>query len=76
MVGEVMPHLDLTRVSPGDRIIGNLPVNTVARLNQLGIQYWHLCIELTQELRGQELTADTLEQLGASIRPFQIIEGC
>ena len=71
-VDRLVPHLDPALLQPGDTVIGSLPVNLAAQVCAAGAAYWHLCLELPAELRGRELSADALEQLGARIEPFDI----
>lgn len=73
--GRLMTHLDLTRLSPGDRVIGTLPVNRIAELNQAGVTYWHLCLKLTLADRGRELSAARLRQLNAHLQAFNVTAG-
>ena len=68
----VVPHLDPARIQPGDTVIGSLPVNLAAQVCAAGAAYWHLSLTLPAGLRGQELTADDLDRLGAHIEPFDI----
>ncbi len=67
-----VPHLDPGFVQSGDTVIGSLPVNMAARVCAAGASYLHLSLELPVALRGQELSADDLESLGAHIQPFEI----
>ncbi len=71
-IDHFVPHLDLTLVQGGDTVIGSLPVNLAAQVCAAGAAYWHLCLELPAELRGSELSADVLRQIGATIAPFDI----
>lgn len=71
-VDRVVPHLDLALVQSGDKVIGSLPVNLAAQVCAKGAAYWHLSVELSAELRGRELSADELEQLGARLQAFDI----
>lgn len=68
----VVPHLDPTQVQPGDTVIGSLPVNLAAQVCASGAAYLHLALELPAGSRGQELTADDLERLGAQLESFEI----
>lgn len=72
-VDRLLPHLDPDQVQPGDTVIGSLPVNLAARVCAAGAAYWHLSLEVPVALRGQELTVDDMEQLGARLESFQII---
>lgn len=71
-VDVVEPHLDLALVQSNDKVIGSLPVNLAAQVCAKGAAYWHLSVELPAELRGRELSADELEQLGARLQPFDV----
>lgn len=68
----VMPHLDWTLIKPGDTVIGILPIHLAARVCAVGAHYLHLTLNLPAELRGQELSADHLEALGASLQAFEV----
>jgi CRISPR-associated protein Csx16 len=72
--GAHVSHLDTALVRSGDTVIGNLPLSVIARLQRAHAKYWHLCVEVTREDRGQELSADQLESLGACIRRFHVVE--
>ncbi len=71
-VDQVVEHLDIATIAPGDTVIGSLPVSLAADVCARGAAYLHLSLELPRELRGKELTASEMRQLGAKIRPFQI----
>lgn len=57
-------------IKPGDAVIGTLPINLVAEVNRLGGTYQHLSMDLPDEARGKELTADDMDQYGARLEPF------
>ena len=67
-----VPHLDIALVQPGDRIIGTLPVNLAAQVCARGAAYWHLALEMPAKQRGQELSAEDLQALGATLQQFHI----
>lgn len=70
----LLTHLhDVDFVCAGDIIVGTLPVNLIAKVNALGARYFHLNIPMPADLRGQELTADQLTQLGASLIEYSVI---
>ena len=77
IVGEpyvLLAHLhDVHLVCAGDIIVGTLPVNLIAQINALGARYFHLNIPMPADLRGQELTADQLTQLGASLIEYSVM---
>ena len=72
-VDQWVSHLDLGLVQPDDTVIGSLPVNLAALVCQRGARYLHLSLELSAHLRGQELSADQLEQLGAQLCQYQVL---
>lgn len=69
---EHLAHLDMARVLPGDTVIGNLSVHQAAAICERGAQYLHLCIDVPAELRGQELSAEQLRALGATLQSFSV----
>lgn len=68
----VVSHFDPEVVEVGDLVIGTLPVQLACRVCELGGQYFHLTLDLAASDRGQEITADRMEQLGARIEEFEI----
>ncbi len=67
-------HLDRAdAIVPGDIVLGTLPVNLVADLCQRGVRYFHLEINLPEQLRGQELSAADLHKLGASLVEYVVL---
>lgn len=71
-VDRFVAHLDQAQVQAGDTVIGSLPVNLAAQVCAAGAAYWHLSVALPAELRGRELSADELEQMGARVESFDI----
>ncbi|EAR23047.1 hypothetical protein NB231_14543 [Nitrococcus mobilis Nb-231] len=68
--GRIVPHLDPAWIQAGDRVVGTLPVQLVAAVCARGARYEHLSVMLPAELRGRELSADTLERHGARLEPY------
>ncbi|MDF1589025.1 MAG: CRISPR-associated protein Csx16 [Gammaproteobacteria bacterium] len=61
-------HLErLEVIAKGDIVIGTMPINLVADICRRGARYLHLQLDLPEQLRGQELSADMLNELGASL---------
>lgn len=58
-------------LQPGDVVVGTLPIQMVAHINQQGARYMHLHINLPPQLRGQELTAQQLNTLGAQLVEYR-----
>ena len=73
-VDQLIGHLDAAIVRSGDMVIGSLPVNLAAQVCAKGAAYWHLSLALPAELRGQELSADDLDRLGAQLQRFSVAE--
>jgi CRISPR-associated protein Csx16 len=59
-------------VQGGDTVIGSLPVNLAAVVCRRGGRYLNLSVTLPAELRGKELSADQLDQLGARLEEFRV----
>lgn len=71
---EIFNHLDddvLQGLQSGDIVVGNLPIQLVAQINQLGARYFHFELDLPPNLRGQELTLEQLEQCNAKLTEYQ-----
>lgn len=69
-------HLDhlssLSEVNKGDTVVGTLPINMVYGLNQKGVSYIHLSLEIPPALRGVELTAEQLNSCKATLERFEV----
>lgn len=74
-VDQRLAHFDVSIVNPGDRVLGTLPINLVAEVNERGGEYLHLTIELPADQRGKELTADNMRTFGARLEPYQARKG-
>ena len=70
---EHIEHLDLDFLHGGDVIIGNLPIPMVADINAKGIHYWHLAFTVPFDLRGVELSATQLRELGISLKAYHVV---
>lgn len=73
VVDQIVEHLDIQILAPGDTVIGSLPVNLAAEVCARGAAYFHLSLVLPPELRGKELSATEMRNLGAKLQPFQVI---
>jgi len=73
-VDQQLSHFDPSITQQGDVIIGTLPINLVAEVNQRGGEYLHLTLMLPSEMRGKELSADELVQYSASLEAYQAIK--
>ena len=71
-VDRMVPHLEPRDVDNGDTVIGTLPVNRVAELQDRGARYIHLVLELPPDWRGRELSADDMENIGARLCEYRV----
>ena len=68
-----LQHLfSLNKLQAGDRVIGTLPINMVFKLNQLGVSYVHLSLNIPPHLRGIELSAEQLNECEALLEEFLV----
>ncbi len=72
-VERCVAHLDVSQVAAGDTVIGTLPINLAAEVCARGAQYLNLSLELPEEARGRELSADELERCGARLEAYTIV---
>jgi CRISPR-associated protein Csx16 len=75
IVAEWRPHFeaaDLAGVSPGDAVIGPLPVQLIAEVNACGGRYLNIEMQLGAGERGRELSADDMERLGARLIEYRV----
>lgn len=72
-VDEIVPHLDVARITAGDRVIGSLPVNLAAKVCEQRAEYWHLSLELPATFRGKELTSEQMHIFGARVERYLLI---
>ncbi len=73
-VDQQLSHFDPSITQQGDVIIGTLPINLVAEVNQRGGQYFHLSLTLPSEMRGKELSVADMTRYGASIEAYEAIK--
>lgn len=69
-VTQIIEHLDVEHIQPGDTVVGTLPVNLAARVCARGGRYLHLSLELSPEWRGRELSAADMRRFGARVEEF------
>lgn len=65
-------HLDIAQVQAGDTVIGTLPVHLAAEVCAKGAKFMFLQVPIAATQRGQELSADTLNDLGCSLQTFWV----
>lgn len=56
----------------GDMVVGTLPIQVVAQLNQQGIHYVHLSLTVKESLRGKELSTEDMDACQAKLEPFSV----
>jgi CRISPR-associated protein Csx16 len=71
-VDQLIEHLDTSVIQPGDTVIGSLPVNLAADVCARGGRYYHLTLVVPRELRGVELSAEAMQQAGASVDCYYV----
>lgn len=72
-VDEFVTHLDADHMpKSGDTVIGTLPVHVVADLNQKGVRFLHLKLDLNGAMRGKELSLQDLEAANASLQEYLV----
>jgi len=70
--GQVVRHLDPRRVRAGDVVVGVLPVALAAQVCARGGRFIALEVEVPEEWRGRELSAEELERLGARLVEYRV----
>lgn len=71
-VDEVIAHLDPSIINAGDTVIGTLPLHLASEVCERGAEFYFLQLPAGSVGTGQELTADEMTALGASIARFAI----
>ncbi|MFQ3246383.1 MAG: CRISPR-associated protein Csx16 [Arenicella sp.] len=69
----IVDDLNIDLPQAGDTIIGMLPIQHVATLNQRGVRYLHLCLQTPEPLRGHELVADQIAEFDGHLQEYQAI---
>ena len=73
-VDRFVSHLNMNDVQSGDLVYGTLPMELAAEVCRRGARFFSLCVSVTEEQRGYDLTADDLVRLNAELREYRIIE--
>lgn len=68
----ILADFDPETTAAGDVVIGTLPAQLAARICERGGRYQHLTLNLTPELRGQELSAADMRGCNARLEEFFI----
>jgi len=73
--GEVVSHISAEMIGEGDTVIGNIPVHMIEEIKQKGARVFIIVMpQVPKEMRGQELTAEQMEQFGAKLLEVKSIE--
>jgi len=67
-------HLDTASIKPGDHVLGTLPVSEAAKVCAKRGRYFHLVLSLPPEARGRELSARDMEENGAKLMEYEVME--
>lgn len=68
-----LTHLDtLDELKSGDTVIGTLPINMVYQINQLGVRYLHLSLNIPKDLRGMELNTEQLKACNITLEEYHV----
>lgn len=70
---EIVSHFDVKTVEKGDVVLGTLPVHLAAEIWDRQGSYFHLVLNIPADLRGVEMTADKMEELGATLEEFVVL---
>jgi len=74
-IGKILTHIDLDQVNTGDIVIGVLPIVLVKALIDKGATVYSLQLPLVpKELRGQELSVETMNRYGAKLFKITSLE--
>jgi CRISPR-associated protein Csx16 len=68
----VISHLDPETIQNGDTVLGTLPVSTAAEICAKGARYFHLSLQVPEDLRGQELSAQDMLNSNAHFQEYKI----
>lgn len=68
-----LAHLDSgLQLGPGDRVSGVLPIQWVERIGHAQAEAWVLVVQVPESLRGKELGAQQLTDLGAQLVQYKV----
>lgn len=72
-----LEHLmSLNDLQSGDIVIGTLPINIVSKINEMGVRYIHLSLEIPIHLRGMELTMEQFENCNVTLEEYSVTKCC
>lgn len=71
-VNRLVAHLLTDEIQRGDVVLGTLPVQLAAQVCERGARYLHLSLDIPQDLRGKDLSADDMRVCGARLEEFHV----
>ena len=71
---KIVSHFNINEIKAHDCIYGNLPIHIAAQICDKKARYFHLVLNITKAMRGQELTAEQLAKNNASFKEYIIRE--
>jgi CRISPR-associated protein Csx16 len=66
-IDEFVSSLDVSQIERGDAIYGTLPLHLIAALHRRGASFTHISLDIPEEYRGKELSAEQMIQFGAKL---------
>lgn len=58
----------------GDVVIGSLPLHIVASLNNRGIRFFHMQIDIPRHKRGMELSREEVASYGIHLQEYRVFQ--
>lgn len=73
----VLQHLDPATLKTGDVVLGTLPVSLAGEVCARGCAFHFLTLDVPQARRGDNLTAEEMDQFGARLERYDVrrVEG-
>ncbi|NLV30979.1 MAG: CRISPR-associated protein Csx16 [Acidobacteria bacterium] len=72
MIDRALSHLRIEEIRPGDVVIGILPVHLAAEICAKPARYIQIAMDLPEERRGIELSADDMERHHARLVEYRV----
>jgi CRISPR-associated protein Csx16 len=72
IAARAVSHFDAAMAQPGDRVLGTLPVSLAAEVCERGARYLHLTLNVPENMRGKELSAQDMTSLGARLEEYRV----
>lgn len=69
---DVAPHLETGEIEPGVHYYGVFPLHLAEAICERGSACWAITLNMPPALRGQELSALQLKELGALLVRYQV----